>query len=168
LRKASFNKFNQFILNPDMANKFLVTSKVNIPDVSKEKKIYFLYIFRQKTPYSFIAIKALLMISSLHTKSSKTMTKIIVLKLAKKQSHSHVYLEITWYDLIRILPLFYKKPASIHTAMRSYINEQKHFIFPGFIKHLKITSWKHKLNLSYQGPHEKNYWLFFYKTAFFD
>lgn len=150
-----------------MANKFLFASEKNIPKIN-QKEIYLLYIFRQKNPYSFIALKALLMLNSINAKPTLTNTKIISLKFSQNQNHSKIYQKINFEELITIIPLFYTKPASIKKTMSSYLNEKKHFIFPGFVQHLKLPSWKNNVKLSFQGAQEKNYWLFFYKSAYFD
>jgi hypothetical protein len=167
MRKAAFKKFNEFIINPDIANKFLISNIKKFPNFQKEA-IYLMYIFRQKSPYNFIAIKSLLMLNSVFSKMCQTNTKVIILKFSKAQSHSIVFIKITFNELINIMSFFNKKPANIRKTMTSYLSENKHFLFPGFIKHLKIPSWKQNIKLSFQGENEKNYWLFFYKTIYFD
>jgi len=168
MRKATYLKFSNYQLNPDLANKFLVKTKSEIPNF-KITAIYLKFTFRQKTPYSFIALKALLMLSSISTKIPVTNTKIVILKFTKKQSHSIVFLSLNFLELIHILTLYYIKPAPIKKVMTSDLREKKYFLFPGFIKHLRIPSWKRNLNIGYHSENKKNtYWLFFYKTIFFD
>jgi hypothetical protein len=88
MRPANFSKFNQYLLYPDLANKFLYHQLQTIPKVLPP--IYLMYIFRQKTAYSFIAIKSLLMLQSLHVTLPTTTTNVIILKFSKAQSHSLV------------------------------------------------------------------------------
>lgn len=166
MRSASFRKFNQYIFFPDLANKFLFVSMKSIPSV-EPSKIYLMYIFRQKSVHNYIALKSLIMLNSLHSKICLTSSRIIIVKYAKTQSHSVVYIPLTFTEFINTMLLYSKRPVPITTALKSFINESKHFVFPGFVKYLRLPSWRRNVNISLQS-NKKNYWLFFFKTAFID
>lgn len=142
-------KFNQFILNPDLANKFLHSSIQNIIPANRFT-VYLKYIFSVPQSYNYIAIKAFLMVSSIYPKRCQGISRLIILKYTKTRRHSIVFLTISLQDFITFAPLLFKNPININTAINGHIKEAKHFVFPGFIKHLRLPSWERSVNISFQ------------------
>jgi len=54
----------------------------------------------------------------------------------------------------------------MNTNIHSHIKQSKYFVFPGFIKHLRLPRWEYNVIISYkQVKNENLYPLFFHKTS---
>jgi hypothetical protein len=161
-------KFDKFIYYPDLANKFLFTSISDII-LSRKFNIYLKYIFSQQRNYNYIALKALMMLTSVFPKRCLMSSRLIVLKYTKSRSHSCIYLTLTLDEFIPTINLFMIHPIKPITELNGHIKESKHFIFPGFIKHLRLPRWEHGVNISFDhNTSRSSYPLFFHKTAYID
>jgi hypothetical protein len=161
-------KFNKFIFYPDLSNKFLLTSYYSIVPPNKFQ-VYLKYIFNDRSIYNSIALKALLMLSSIFPKRCLGNSRIILVKFAKNRCISSVYHKITLSDLIPLISYTITKPINTNITLNGFIKESKHFIFPGFIKRLKFPSWDRFVSLSFHQISNKYlYFFLFYKTAYID
>lgn len=163
-----FNKFNKFIFYPDLSNKFLLSSYYSI--VSPKKfNVYLKYIFNDHSIYNPIAIKALLMLSSIYPERCLTNSRLILVKFAKNRCISSVFFKLNFNVFIPFFSLYTKKPVKSNIVLRGFVKESKYFIFPGFIKYLRFPFWNHSVALSYKQTTKKHlYFLLFYKTAYLD
>lgn len=164
----SCRKYNNFIVYPDLGHKFLLSSVRNVisPNIFT---IYLKYIFSTHKTYTYIALKGLLMLSSIYPRRCQYSSRTIRLRYTKTRIHYLIFLPITLQILISFFHYHLTHPVSITTAMNSFIREAKHFVFPGFIKHLRLPSWEYTVNLSFK--HIKItylYTFFFYKIAYID
>jgi hypothetical protein len=164
MRAAALRKFKQFILYPDLATKFLVASQKNIiaPDCYI---VYLMYTFSQRRAYSYLAIKALLMLGSVYPKNCQTSSRIIVLRYTRTRTHSTVYMPLTLFEMASSMSFSFKRPLSIESATKACIGASNFFVFPGFVRQLQFPSWKLGSSLFFNGS---SYWSLFYKSCFID
>nr|ADZ99042.1 hypothetical mitochondrial protein 23 [Physarum polycephalum] len=168
MKSLVFSKFNKFIYYPDLANKFILSSFQDIQTTPKYY-IYLKYIFSQRRNYNYIAVKALMMLTSVFPKRCLMNTKLIILKYTPTRCHSVIYLRLNFYDFIPTINYFSYRPSEPSTVMHGHLKESKHFIFPGFIKHLKLPHWERLVTISFNQSSINNlYPLFFHKTAYLD
>lgn len=161
-------KHNRFIFYPDLSNKFILTSLNDIISPNLYN-INLKYIFSGQVQYSFIALKALLMLSSCFPKRCLMGSKMIILKYTKNRLHSFIFIPLSLMEYIHTLKYFIKSPSQITSCIKGHLKESKHFIFPGFIKPLKLPHWDYTVTISYhQSAPLYLYYLFFCKTAYLD
>jgi hypothetical protein len=161
-------KYNNYIYYPDLSNKFLISSFDNI--ISPEKfNVYLKYIFSQRRNYGYVALKALMMLTSIFPKRCLISSQLIILKYSKIRCHSIIYLKLNLTDYVSTMQYFIKKPTFSNIVINGHVKESKYFVFPGFVKHLRLPRWERFVNVSYnQVSKECLYPFFFYKTSFID
>jgi hypothetical protein len=168
MNNITSEKYNKFIYYPDLANKFLCSSMNNIQSPNKHY-IYLSYIFSQRRNYNYIALKALMMLSSIFPKRCRMSSKLIVLQFSRLRCHSIIFFKLNLQEAAATLNLYIKNPVDISNAFTGYVNQARYFIFPGFIKHLRLPHWDRPLNISFnQHNILSSYPLFFHKTSFLD
>jgi len=164
----SITKFNNFIYYPDLLNKFLFTSAKGL-NKSLNSEIYLKYILSAQGNYSYLPLKALMMLTSIAPVRCLMNTNIIILKFSKNRTLSYIYLKLTLKQFIPIANQIMISPTRTDTVIFGHINEAKHFIFPGFIKHLRLPKWTYFVNISYNQDFKANlYPVLFHKTAYLD
>lgn len=158
-------KFNKFIYYPDLSNKFLHESYNNVL-LSKNFYIYLKYVFSQRKPYNYIAIKGLLMLSSVFPKRCLMTSKLIIVKYTKTRCHSEIHMKLLFHEFVQTMQFNSINPIPMNTNIHSHIKQSKYFVFPGFIKHLRLPRWEYNVIISYkQVKNENLYPLFFHKTS---
>jgi hypothetical protein len=93
MRLAAICKFKHFILYPDLANKFLFMSHmVIIPP--ENFHVHLTYTFSPQRAHNYLALKALMMLSSVCPKKCQTSSRLIIIKYTKTRVHSHIYVPL--------------------------------------------------------------------------
>jgi hypothetical protein len=137
--------------------------------IAKKENVYLKYIFSQRNSYSFTALKALMMMSSVFPRRCRMKSTVIALQYTKTRCHSDIFFCLRMIDFIPTLQYHIKAPANLPNAFTGLIKESKHFIFPGFIKHLRLPRWNYSVNISYNPKNNlSSYPLFFTKASFLD
>lgn len=96
-------------------------------------------------------------------------SRLIILKYTKTRCHSIVYLKLSLNEFASTFLYALMKPISPSIVFHGHVREAKYFVFPGFIKHLKLPSWKRHVNLCMnQSSTAHPYLFFFHKTAYLD
>jgi hypothetical protein len=130
---------------------------------------YLSYVFSTQRQYSYLALKALLMLNSVYPKHCQITSRLIILRFTKSRWHSQVLMPLTLIEASNILSFCFKRPINLESFSKSHVNEAKYFVFPGYVKYLKLRSWKFYANLSLPTVStSRSYWFFFYKTAFLE
>lgn len=94
-------KFNKYIYFPDLANKFLYEAYSNVL-LSKNFYIYLKYVFSHQKPYNYIAIKGLMMLSSVFPKRCQMTSKLIIVKYTKMRCHSEIYIRLQLNEFVKL------------------------------------------------------------------
>jgi hypothetical protein len=163
-----FNKFNKFVVYPDLYNKFLLLSINNFP-LPKEFMLYLRYIFSNRVTYNYIGLKALVMLMSIYPKRSLLISRIISLRFTRTRCFSSVFVPLTLAEASSFISFTSKKPMAIDTFLNNYIRESTYFVFPGYNKPLRFPSWVRTVNISFNQSSQRNLYTFlFYKTMYFD
>jgi len=163
-----FSKFNKYIYYPDLSNKFLLPA-LNSFKLPKTYNVYLKYVFSQRSNYSYFALKALMMLSSIFPQRCLMDSHIIVLKYTPARCHSTIYLKVSFDNFVHFINYFNKSPSNPSSVIHGQLKEAKHFIFPGFIKHLRLPHWERLVTISFNQSTDKSlYPLLFHKTAYLD
>jgi len=161
-------KSYNYIFYPDLSNKFMMSSLIQVQQ-SQKAKLHHHYIFSQQSQYSFTALKALMMLSSVFPRRCLMKTMRFACKDTKVRYNSLVSMVFQQKELIETMKFQNIKPGLSPTAIDGFVKEAKHFAFPGFIKHLRLPYWDRYVNISYnQEDNQSIYLLLFAKTSFLD
>lgn len=168
MKNYNYEKFNKFIFYPDFSYKFLIKNVREIYSTNNFT-IYFLYALSQKRLYNLLAVKTLLMVSSIYPKNPSTFSEVIILKYTKARFNSFIFMKLNLKEAIHSLTFFSKRPIDINKASTAFFPSKRYFIFPGFIQKLRLPSWERPIMLSYNKSEKRTqYLLFFYKIAYLD
>jgi hypothetical protein len=161
----TFNKFDKYLVRPDLCYKFITSTHISLPQ-PRNFVVYLRYVISPRFTYYIIALKGLMLMEMLYPKRCYMTSKLIILKYRKTRCHCTIFLSLTGEQAFSFFVYTFRKPSSIISTINSFLKETTTFMFPGYVKILRLRTWERTINVSFQQmPIQYQYMFLFYKTA---
>lgn len=150
MKLFTFNKFNKYILLPDVSYKLLAPS-YRVINTIQHFTVYLKYILSHRKQYTYLPLKSLLMLETIYPKKAQMTSKLIVLKYTRTRVQATIFLKLTGKKAFAYLMYGFLGPIKMSTTMHGLIKETKHFVLPSFLNILKFPLFTPLVNLSFVG-----------------
>jgi hypothetical protein len=150
MKLFTFNKFNKYILLPDVSYKLMAPSYRAINTIH-HFTVYLKYILSNRKQYTYLPLKSVLMLETIYPKKAQLTSKLIVLKYTRTRAQCTIFLKLRGRTAFAYLMYGSLKPIKMSTTIHGLINETKHFVLPSFINILKFPLFSPLVNLSFVG-----------------